>query len=81
MGKMSTAEWILALDFILLLLLWTVGDLYFGIPATVSAFIGLVILLLSNIMTWKNIVEDFAKQGIKKHPKFALNLDLFTIFV
>lgn len=58
MGKMSTAEWILALDFILLLVLWTVGDLYFGISATVSAFIGLVILLLSNIMTWKNIVEE-----------------------
>ncbi|HGO5815648.1 TPA: DASS family sodium-coupled anion symporter [Mannheimia haemolytica] len=58
MGRMSTAEWILALDFILLLILWTVGDLYFGIPATVSAFIGLVILLLSNIMTWKNIVEE-----------------------
>lgn len=58
MGKMTTAEWILALDFILLLLLWTVGDLFFGISATVSAFIGLVILLLSNIMSWKNIVEE-----------------------
>ncbi|MDD0824017.1 DASS family sodium-coupled anion symporter [Mannheimia sp. AT1] len=58
MGKMTTAEWILALDFILLLILWTVGDLFFGISATVSAFIGLVILLLSNIMTWKNIVEE-----------------------
>ncbi|PJG84635.1 DASS family sodium-coupled anion symporter [Conservatibacter flavescens] len=58
MGKMSTAEWILALDFILLLFLWTVGDLLFGIPATVSAFIGLVILLFTNIMTWKNIVEE-----------------------
>lgn len=58
MGKMSTAEWILALDFVLLLFLWTIGDLYFGIPATVAAFIGLVILLLSNIMTWKNIVEE-----------------------
>lgn len=58
MGKMTTTEWILALDFILLLLLWTVGDLFFGISATVSAFIGLVILLLSNIMSWKNIVEE-----------------------
>ncbi|MDH2927186.1 DASS family sodium-coupled anion symporter [Lonepinella koalarum] len=58
MGKMSKAEWILALDFILLLFLWTVGDLAFGISATVSAFIGLTILLLSNIMTWKNIVSE-----------------------
>lgn len=58
MGKMTTAEWILALDFILLLLLWTVGDLVFGISATVSAFIGLLILLLTNIMSWKNIVSE-----------------------
>ncbi|OBW95960.1 DASS family sodium-coupled anion symporter [Gallibacterium salpingitidis] len=58
MGPMSKAEWILALDFILLLLLWTVGDLAFGINATTSAFIGLVILLASNIMTWKNIVSE-----------------------
>ena len=58
MGPMSKAEWILALDFILLLFLWTVGDLVFHIPATVSAFIGLVILLLTNIMSWKNIVAE-----------------------
>ncbi len=58
MGPMSQAEWILALDFILLLLLWTVGDLAFHISATVSAFIGLVILLLTNIMSWKNIISE-----------------------
>ncbi|MDY2796083.1 MAG: DASS family sodium-coupled anion symporter [[Pasteurella] aerogenes] len=58
MGPMSKAEWILALDFVLLLFLWTVGDLAFGISATVSAFIGLMILLLSNIMTWKNIISE-----------------------
>lgn len=58
MGPMSQAEWILALDFILLLFLWTVGDLAFHISATVSAFIGLVILLLTNIMSWKNIVSE-----------------------
>ncbi|VTU06954.1 DASS family sodium-coupled anion symporter [Actinobacillus porcinus] len=58
MGPMSKAEIILALDFVLLLFLWTVGDLFFHIPATVSAFIGLVILLFTNIMTWKNIIEE-----------------------
>ncbi|ABR74840.1 permease [Actinobacillus succinogenes] len=58
MGPMRKAEWILALDFILLLFLWTVGDLAFHISATVSAFIGLVILLLTNIMSWKNIVSE-----------------------
>ena len=58
MGPMSKAEWILAFDFILLLFLWTVGDLVFHIPATVSAFVGLVILLLTNIMNWKNIISE-----------------------
>ena len=36
-----------ALDFILLLFLWTVGDLVFHIPATISAFIGLVIFIIN----------------------------------
>lgn len=58
MGPMSLAEKILAGDFILLLLLWTVGDMVFGIPATVSAFIGLMILLVSSIMTWENIITE-----------------------
>ncbi|QHM70011.1 DASS family sodium-coupled anion symporter [Mixta intestinalis] len=58
MGPMSFAEKILACDFILLIVLWTVGDIFFHIPATLSAFIGLVILLLSNIMSWKNIIEE-----------------------
>jgi len=55
---MSLAEKILALDFVLLILLWTLGDIVFSIPATLSAFIGLAILLVSNIMSWKNIIEE-----------------------
>jgi DASS family divalent anion:Na+ symporter len=55
---MSLAEKILAFDFVLLILLWTVGDIFFSIPATLSAFIGLMVLLISNIMSWKNIIEE-----------------------
>lgn len=58
MGPMSRAEKILTLDFVLLLLLWVVGDMVFGINATVSAFIGLVILMLASIMTWEDIVKE-----------------------
>lgn len=58
MGRMSLAEIILAADFVLLIGLWTVGDIFFHIPATLSAFIGLCVLLLSNIMSWKNIIEE-----------------------
>ena len=46
MGPMSLAEKILAFDFVLLILLWTVGDIFFSIPATLSAFIGLMVLLM-----------------------------------
>lgn len=58
MGPMTKAEWVLALDFVLLILLWTVGDLAFGIPATVSAFVGLAIVLVSSIMTWRDIIGE-----------------------
>ncbi|HCG46720.1 MULTISPECIES: DASS family sodium-coupled anion symporter [Corynebacterium] len=58
MGPMSRAEAILAADFVLLLFLWVVGDMVFGINATVSAFIGLVILMLASIMTWDDIIKE-----------------------
>lgn len=58
LGPMSLAEKILAFDFVLLIFLWTVGDMQFNIHATTSAFIGLGILLLTNIMSWKNITEE-----------------------
>ncbi|MFD1801456.1 DASS family sodium-coupled anion symporter [Mixta tenebrionis] len=58
MGPMSPAEKILAGDFILLIGLWTAGDIFFHIPATLSALIGLTILLLSDIMSWENIVAE-----------------------
>lgn len=58
MGAMTRAEWILAGTFVLLLLLWTVGDLAFHIPATVSAFVGLAILLLTKVLTWQDIIGE-----------------------
>ncbi len=58
MGPMSLAEKILAFDFVLLILLWTVGDIYFHIPATTSAFIGLIILMVSSIMSWDDITKE-----------------------
>ncbi|MGO1590901.1 MAG: anion permease [Ancrocorticia sp.] len=58
MGGMSKAEKVLGSTFILLLFLWTVGDQVLGINATVSAFIGLAILMFTSIMTWKDIVSE-----------------------
>lgn len=58
MGPMTLAEKVLAADFVLLLLLWTVGDLAFGISATVSAFVGLAVVLIANILTWADITTE-----------------------
>ncbi|WP_457651060.1 DASS family sodium-coupled anion symporter [Propionibacterium freudenreichii] len=60
MGPMSRAEKVLTADFVLLLLLWIVGDMAFGINATVSAFIGLAILMVTSIMTWEDIIKEKA---------------------
>ncbi len=58
MGPMSAAEKVLGTTFVMLLFLWTVGDQALGINATVSAFIGLAILMFTSIMTWKDIVSE-----------------------
>lgn len=58
MGPMSLAEKILAFDFVLLILLWTLGDIVFSIPATLSAFNQSGNSACLNIMSWKNIIEE-----------------------
>lgn len=58
MGPMTLAEKILAADFVLLLFLWIVGDAFLGINATVSAFVGLMVLMLASIMTWDDILSE-----------------------
>lgn len=59
MGPMKTNEWVMLLTFILLLVLWIVGP-YFGMKATVAAMTGLVILLVTGIMKWRDVIEEHA---------------------
>lgn len=45
------------LAFAVLLFLWITGDL-FGIDATTTAFLGLVLLLLTSVLTWEDVKAE-----------------------
>jgi divalent anion:Na+ symporter, DASS family len=57
MGAISRNEWLMLLTFVILLFLWITVD-FFSIDATTTAFIGLVILLLSSVLTWEDIKSE-----------------------
>ncbi len=57
MGPLKKAEWIMLGTFSLLLILWAGGS-SFGIDPTVSAFVGLAILLSTNVLTWDDILKE-----------------------
>ncbi len=57
MGPMKRNEWIMLGTFLLLIILWVIGP-YVGMKAVLAAMIGLVILLLSGIMKWKDVIEE-----------------------
>lgn len=57
MGKMTKQEWIMVFTFGLLLTLWIFGS-SFGISASAAALVGLCILVLSNVLKWKDVLEE-----------------------
>lgn len=57
MGPMKPKEWIMFGTFVLLIFLWIIGP-FIDMKATVAAMIGLVILLLSGILKWKDVIEE-----------------------
>lgn len=56
-GPLKQGEWVMLGTFFLLLFLWVAGS-YLGIDATASAFIGLSILLISNVLTWNDVIAE-----------------------
>ena len=58
MGKMRRQEWIMLAAFILLLLLWIFGDQLAKIDSATTALVGLGVLLLTGVLTWKDILEE-----------------------
>ncbi|STD70873.1 di-and tricarboxylate transporters [Corynebacterium pilosum] len=59
-GPLTYGEKVLTATFVLLLLLWTVGDLVFGISATTTAFVGVIVLLIAGVLTWSDITHEHA---------------------
>ena len=56
-GPMSRAEWIMLATFVVLLLLWVLGGTL-GINATAAAFLGVAILLVTKVLTWKDMAKN-----------------------
>ncbi|MGE2737523.1 anion permease [Mycolicibacterium vaccae] len=56
-GPMSRREWIMTGTFVLLLVLWFLGDVL-DIDATTAAFTGIAILLITGVLTWKNLADN-----------------------
>ena len=59
MGPMKKNEWIMLCTFVLMIVLWIAGD-SIGIKATITAMIGLAILLLTGILRWKDVLEEYS---------------------
>jgi DASS family divalent anion:Na+ symporter len=57
MGSITKNEWLMLLAFFILLILWVTGDI-FKIDATTTAFIGLTILLLTQVLTWEDVKSE-----------------------
>ncbi|KOR12643.1 2-oxoglutarate translocator [Staphylococcus carnosus] len=57
MGKISLAEKFMIGIFIIALALWVVGS-FINIDATLTAFIALSLLLLTGVLTWKDILNE-----------------------
>ena len=57
MGAVTRNEWLMLTAFCVLLFLWITGDI-FKIDATTTAFIGLVFLLLSQVLTWDDVKSE-----------------------
>jgi DASS family divalent anion:Na+ symporter len=57
MGKMKKNEWIMLSTFFLLLFLWISGP-YINLHSTTAALAGLGILLISNVLTWDDVLKE-----------------------
>ena len=56
-GEIKHSEWIMLGILIVLLLLWGGGEQW-GIESVTTALIGIVLLLITKVLTWKDIVRE-----------------------
>jgi DASS family divalent anion:Na+ symporter len=58
MGPVSPHEWIMLAVFALLLVLWIFAPQLGGINATTTAMTGLLVLLVTGVLTWQDLLEE-----------------------
>jgi DASS family divalent anion:Na+ symporter len=58
MGPMKTSEWIMLAVFVLLIVLWIFGSSWFSLHSTTVAFIGLAVLLITGVLSWKDVLNE-----------------------
>lgn len=57
MGPLSTAEWVMVGTFAMLIAMWIFGEML-NVDATVVAFLGLSVLLVTGVLTWDDILSE-----------------------
>jgi DASS family divalent anion:Na+ symporter len=57
MGPLSSQEWIMLFSFSLMLTLWVIGE-NFHISATLTALIGLCLLLITGVLNWNDVLAE-----------------------
>lgn len=57
MGKITRGEITMIFTFVLLLVLWIFGS-RIGIDATTAAFVGIAIMLVTRVLTWKDMAAN-----------------------
>lgn len=58
LGPVKKSEYIMLVVFVGLLGLWTIGDMYFKVHATVAALVGLCALLATRVLTWADLSAE-----------------------
>ncbi len=57
MGPMSRSEWLMTFIFLFMLIFWVQGH-HWGIDSTVTALMGLGLLVLTGVLTWDDILNE-----------------------
>ncbi|MBI3901014.1 MAG: DASS family sodium-coupled anion symporter [Chlamydiia bacterium] len=59
MGPLKWQEWVMLGTFLLMITLWILGD-KIQLKAAVSAMLGLSLLLISGVLRWKDLLEEYS---------------------
>lgn len=58
LGDITLQEWITLGVFVLLIILWMIGESTLGIDSTTVALVGICILLVTGVLTWNDIKQE-----------------------